>query len=755
MIPTASPAACPHCGTATEVAGYCCTGCEVAAALLHDAGLDRYYAERVSPAPRPGAKATVNLEVTESGGAAEVRFHVDGLTCASCVWVAETLIGKVAGVRSVFVSYGTSNATVRFDPQRVDVTQVVAPLHTVGWGVRPIGAAPEVDRSWMARVGFSAFAAMNIMLISAGLYAGWFAGMAESWTTLFTWWSLVLATPVATWAALPFYRTAWAGLRSGRLHVDAPISLGVLAMFIHGLWAALAHHEGYLDSMAMLVALLLGARVLEQGGRRRAAEAARSLGALAPRTARRVLAGRVDEVPVSELAVGDHIVAAHGEELAADGVVVEGEADVQMALLTGESVPQRVRVGDEVVAGATLSAGNLVIEVVRVGDDTLLGRMARRLGEALDRPIPPTLADRVAPTFTAITLLAAAGAALGWGLHSGPDAAMKAGIAVLVVACPCALALAAPLTASAALGAAARGGLLVRSGDVLRALAKVDTVVFDKTGTLTEGIPRVVHADDAVLRIAAGLERQSRHPIANAILAEAVRRGIPLPSPRAVLERPGEGVVGEVDGLRYRLGRGASRLVELHQGDQLVGAISLEDRVRSEARATAAALRASGVRVLLLSGDDPAVVARIAAEVGIEEATGGVRPDEKAARITELRSLGRTVLFVGDGVNDGPAIAAADVGVAMGAGAASTVLVADAVQVGQGLGVVSFGLTLARRAESTVRRSSVRSLVYNATAVTVAAAGLMNPLFAALLMPLSSSMVIGSALRLGRIQERA
>ncbi|GDX81397.1 copper-translocating P-type ATPase [Deltaproteobacteria bacterium] len=753
MIPTASPVACPHCGTATELAGYCCTGCEVAAALLHDAGLDRYYAERFAPAPRPGAKAAVNLEVAGNGDTAEARFHVDGLTCASCVWVAETLLGKVPGVESVFVSYGTSNATVRFDPRLVDVARVVAPLHTVGWGVRPIGAAPNVDHSWLTRVGFSAFAAMNIMLISAGLYAGWFAGMDASWTTLFTWWSLVLATPVATWAALPFYRTAWAGLRSGRLHVDAPISLGVLAMFVHGLWAALAHHEGYLDSMAMLVALLLGARVLEQGGRRRAAEAARSLGALAPRTARRVRGGGVEEVPVGELCAGDHIVAAHGEELAADGVVVEGEADVQMALLTGESVPRRVRAGDEVVAGATLSTGNLVIEVARTGDDTLLGRMACRLAEALDRPIPPTLADRVAPTFTAITLLAAAGSALGWGLHSGPEMAMKAGIAVLVVACPCALALAAPLTASAALGAAARGGLLVRSGDVLRTLAKVDTVVFDKTGTLTEGIPRVTHAEDSVLRIAAGLERQSRHPIASAILAEAASRSIPLPSPRAVLERPGEGVVGEVDGIRYRLGRGAAGLVALHQGDRLVGTISLQDRVRPEARATVSSLRVSGVRVLLLSGDDPAVVARIAAEVGIDEAEGGVRPDDKAGRIAQLRSAGCTVLFVGDGVNDGPAMTAADVGVAMGAGAASTLLVADAVQVGQGLRVVCFGLLLARRAESTVRRSSLRSLVYNATAVTVAACGLMNPLFAALLMPLSSSLVIGSALHLGRISE--
>lgn len=751
MSATPVPAPCPHCGTPTEAGGFCCTGCEVAAALLKDAGLDRYYAERTTPAPRPGALAPPAIEAADVGanGVAELRFHVDGLSCASCVWVAETLLTRVPGVESVFVSYGTANATVKFRAADTDPLRIVAPLQTVGWAVRPVGAPPVEDRSWMVRTGVAAFVAMNLMLMGASVYAGWFDGMEESWGTFFAWWGLVLATPIATWAALPFYRTAWAGLRAGRLHVDVPVSLGVLAMYAHGLWAAIAHRDGYLDSMAMLVALLLGARVLEQGGRRRAAEAARSLGALAPRSARRLRGDQADEVPVAELLAGDHIVAAHGEELAADGVVEEGEAEVQMALLTGESAPRSVRKGDDVVAGGMVTSGNLVVRVTRTGDDTLLGRMARRLGEALDRPIAPTLADKVAPTFTALTLVIAAATAIGWGALHGADPAMKATIAVLVVACPCALALAAPLSTAAALGASARGGLLVRSGDVLRTFAKVDTVVFDKTGTLTEGIPAVVKADDAVLRIAAGLERQSRHPIARAILEETAKRGIPLPSPRAVLERPGVGVVGEIDGVRVSVGRGQGGSVEVRGPEGLIGEIVLADRVRPEARATVAALRAAGVAVHLLSGDDPSVVARVAAEVGIPDAWGAVDPEGKADRIAALRAAGRVVLFVGDGVNDGPAMAAADVGVAMGAGAAATVQVADAVQVSDGLGAVIHGLTLARDSERVVRASSLRSLVYNAGAVTAAAFGFVNPLVAALLMPLSSSMVIGSALRLG------
>ena len=664
--------------------------------------------------------------------------------------VAETLLAKVPGVDSAFVSYGSGNATVRFQAGATEVAAVVAPMHTVGWSVRPIGAAPITDRSWLVRAGFSAFAAMNIMLISASVYAGWADGMAESWTTLFGWWTLILATPVATWAALPFYRTAWAGLRAGRLHVDVPVSIGVLVMYAHGVWSALSRGDGYLDSMAMLVALLLGARALEQGGRRQASEAARTLGALAPRTARRLSGDRVMDVDVAALVPGERVVVAQGAEVPVDGVVIEGDALVQMALLTGESAPRSVGVGAEVVAGAVVTDGNLVVRVVATGNDTLLARMARRLAEALDRPVTPTLADRVAPAFTAGTLLVAAGAGLGWGLFSGPDAALGASIAVLVVACPCALALAAPLTTAAALGASARAGLLVRSGEVLSAMAGVTTVVFDKTGTLTEGVPAVVEAEDAVLRIAAGMERQSRHPIALAILAEAARRGIALPAPRAVVERPGVGLVGEIDGVRYTLGRGPAGSVVLSTPQGPVGLLRMADRIRADAFGTIEALRAAGLDVALMSGDHPDVVARIAAELGIREARGGMSPEDKAEAVAQLRRRGARVLFVGDGVNDGPALAAAEVGVAMGAGAAATVQVADAVQVGDGLGPLVRGLHLSRLARATIARSSRRSLLYNVVAVSIAAAGFINPLVAALLMPLSSSIVIGAALALGR-----
>ncbi len=747
----ASLPGCPHCGTATEDGGYCCVGCEAAAALLTEAGLDRYYAERKAFAPRPGDGPIVDLPVTAlAEGACELRFAIDGLSCASCTWVAETLIARVPGVDSAHVSYGSGTAKVRFDPSKASPAALVAPIRAVGWTVRALAAPRAEDRTMLLRLGVAAFAAMNVMMISAGVYAGWVSGMDPHWQKLFAWWSVLIATPVATWSALPFYRAAIAAIRVRRAHVDIPVSLGVLVMYAHGLWAAISGGEGYLDSLGMLVTLLLAARVAEQRGRRSASEAARAIGALAPARARRIGEGTVEEVSASALRAGDLVAVAHGEEIAADGEVVEGEAQVQMSLLTGESAPRDVHPGDSVVAGATVVDGNLVVAVRAVGAESLVGRMAQRLSEALDRPVPPTLADKIAPAFTVGTLLVATVSFLGWTAARGLDEGVAVAVAVLVVACPCALALASPLSVAAAIGAAARRGILVRGPEALDALAGVDTVVFDKTGTLTGGVPEVVEASDGVLRVAAGLERQSRHPIARAIVAEAARRGIPLPSPRAVLERPGVGLTGEVDGHRYQLGRG-DRGVELRDSNGVIGVIVLADRVRDDARATVTRLRALGVQVALSSGDRAEVVTRVAAAVGIDDATGDADPEAKAAAIAARVSSGRRVAFVGDGINDGPALAAASVGVAMGSGAAASVQVADAVQVGEGLGGLVAGIELARRAQAAIVASSRRSIAYNLVAVSLAAFGLVNPLVAAALMPLSSAMVVYTAHRIGRL----
>lgn len=747
--------ACLHCGLQMEAGGssYCCSGCEMAAAIISGAGLDRYYAERTAPAPRPGP-ATGGwehqpVEVLEDGRHSIV-LRVDGLTCAACVWVTERVLTSTPGVQEALVSHASGRARVCWDPQQVDLATIAGRISAIGYRPRAVADRATPDRSLVVRVGFAAFVAMNVMLMSASIYAGWFDGIEERHAALFRWISLALTTPAVVWAASPLYAAAIAGLRHRVLHMDLPVTLGIAAMYGHGLWATFTGRDAWLDSLTMLIALLLAGRLLEQRGRRNAADAASALAGVAPSTARRVVDGKVETVAASALATGDRLQLGAGEELAADGVVVSGEGLVRMAILTGESEPVAVAVGDRVVAGALLEEGALEVRVEAAGGETLVARMARQLAAAADRPAPPELTDRIAPWFTGAVLLLAGGAIVGWWLAKDLGTGAGIAMAVLVVACPCALALASPLATAAGLGAAARRGLLVRTGGALRSFQQIDLVALDKTGTLTTGEPAVVAGDDAVLRVASGLERYSVHPIARAVVAEAARRGIPLPRAEDVREEPGVGISGIVDGKRWSLGRGGPGEVLLTGEDGPVGTLRLKDTLREDAARTVAALRARGLRVALVSGDHAEVAEEIGRTAGVDEVVAGLSPEAKSAWVAARRAEGRRVLFAGDGVNDGPALAAADVAVAMGAGAASSVLVADAVVAREGLGPVLAGLRAADAARAAVRANTVRSIVYNVLAVSAALAGLVNPLVAAVLMPFSSALVIWGASRVER-----
>ena len=725
----------------------------MAAAIIHGAGLDRYYEKRAGPAPRPGAHRTdwAAVPVTaRPDGQLTAELAIDGLDCAACVWVVERVVQAVPGVGVATVSYATGRTRLAWDPLQTDLATLCERVEALGFRPRPVAAPPTRDRALLLRLGVASFVAMNVMLASASLYAGWWSGMGDAYITLFRWTSLALATPVATWAAWPFFRGAWFGLRARVLHMDLPVSVGVLVMYAHALWATATGQEAYLDSLSMLVALLLAGRVLEQGGRRRATEAALALASTAPRSARRVLGGALERVSATALRPGDHVEVGTGEEVSADGRVLSGNASVRMALVTGESEPVVVQNGDAVVAGAVVVDGSVRIVVDRAGPDTLVERLAAGLALATERPTPPALTDRVAPWFTGATLVLAASGGAAWWAFAGASEAVRVTVSVLVVACPCALALASPLAVAAGLGSAARRGLLVRSGPTLRRLAAVDTIVLDKTGTLTTGQPAVVAADDAVLRIAAGLERQSVHPIARAIVAEATRRGIALPDGQGVHEEAGIGISGIVDDRRWRLVRGRPGEVAVWGDAGFVGAIVLKDVVRADAARTVAALRRRAARVVLLTGDHADIAVRIAAETGVTEVVAEVGPEAKAAWVARCEAEGHAVLFVGDGINDGPALAAAQVGIAMGGGVASSMLIADAVVAWDGLGPIVAGIDAARASERAVAGNVKRSLAYNSVAVTLALAGLVNPLVAAVLMPASSALVLYGALRVDR-----
>ncbi len=744
---------CAHCGAALErgvVSGaeYCCAGCEVAAAIVKGAGLEKYYTDREAPAPRPGPLATGWADWPREScadGTEAIWLRVDGLRCASCAWLVERAVAALPGVAEARVSPISGRARISWHPEQVGLDSIAGRVAALGYRPRAAVDAGAPDRGLLLRLGVAAFSASNVMLMSASVYAGWWDGMAARETALLGWASLAVATPAVLWAAEPLLSGAVNAVRHRVLHIDLPVAVGIVAMYVHGIWATFHGQDTWLDSLTMLIALLLAGRMIEQRGRRRALEAATALAGTAPRVARRLDGDRIVSVAAADLLPGDLVQIGSGEELCADGTVVTGGGQIRMALVTGESEPVQAGPGTAVFAGTLLQDGALTVRVAHPAADSLVARMAAELARATDRPTPASLPDRLAGPFTAATLVLAAVGAVGWTLADGPAEGIAVAMAVLVVACPCALALAAPLTTAAGLGAAARRGLLVRSGEAFRTLADIDTVALDKTGTLTRGEPEVVSADDTVLRIAAGLERGSVHPIARAIVAEAGRRGVALPVCLDPREEPGFGVSGLVDGVRYTLSSAGPGLVGLTGPDGALGTVRLADTLRDDAARTVAALRARGLHVALLSGDHPDVAARMAAHAGIDTVIGAATPGQKAAWIAARRAEGRRVLFVGDGVNDGPALAEADVGIAMGGGAASSLLVADAVVIQEGLAPVIAGLRAAESAAKALRGSAIRSTTYNVLAVLAALVGWINPLIAALAMPLSSAMVLAGA----------
>ncbi len=722
----------------------------MAAAIIRDAGLERYYEVRSEFAPRPGPSrqgwSSVPVD-TLPDGTAEVRLVVDGLRCASCVWVTEHLLQATPGVEEATVSYATGRASLRWDPARVDLDVLAGKIAALGYRPRLLGEEGRPDRGLTIRLGVAVFAALNIMMLTVPLYLGWITSLEPRYEALFRWASLLLATPVALWCAEPFFSGAFQGIRNRVLHMDLPIAIAISVLYVHGLIATFVGADTYLDSLAMLVALLLAGRMLEGRSRRRAAEAAISLAASVPATVRRRTGIGVETVPASALEAGDRIDVGAGEDFAADGIVEEGTGVVRMALITGEAEPVAVEVGSEVVAGSELVDGTLTIRVERVGSETTVQRMAAELRTAADRPVRLTSTDRIAPWFTGATLLVAMLTAGGWLLAGDGSTALSATVAVLVVACPCALALSRPLAAAAGLGAAARRGLMFRSADGLLELDEVETVALDKTGTVTRGELTVISAADETLRLASGLERFSMHPIARAIVSEAVARGIPLPEGREVREVPGRGISGRVDGTEWTLMSGGPGEVVLSGMGGELGRIVLGDVVRPDSAAAVGLLIDRGLEVVLLSGDHAEVASRIARQAGIGETEARVDPAAKADWIRARQAAGTRVAFAGDGLNDGPALAAADVGIAMGTGAASSVLVADGVISNWSLMPLVAGFRAAASASRAIRWNQVRSIGYNIVAVSAAAAGLINPLIAAVLMPASSAMVIWGASR--------
>jgi Cu2+-exporting ATPase len=750
---------CAHCGEIvrrdaalfTGERAFCCNGCLTIAALVAEHGWDEFYATRDGFSPRPedttnagkaAAEALQSDVKTDSDGACELAFRVDGTKCASCVWLVEKALSSQPGVQSAQVSYGNSVARLKWSPGTDSLATILGVVERLGYRPVPLTAEKVADRSLLTRLGIAAFCAGNVMTLSIAIYAGWLDGMDDRYMRLFEWLSLALTTPAVFYSAQPFFQRAFQGVRYGVLGMDVPIALAIAIMFGHGVISIFTGGHAYMDSLTMLIALLLGGRWVEETGRVRAEQAADAVSARMPSTARKVTPEGTVDVPASSLVAGDCIVIGLGGIVAADGVVISGRALADTSALTGEAEPVDMVAGTHVSAGSVIVDGEVDVRVDNAGEDTLLATMARRIAEgASGNRTVQRLNDRVAPAFTAITLLVAGATAVGWALYGGIGAALSPTVAVLVTACPCALALATPAALAVAMGAAGRRGAWVRDADAVLRLADIERVLLDKTGTLTEGERRVTGAPDLALQYAASLERGSSHPVAKAIRRANRERALPLLPASDVREVAGKGISGIIDGQSIAVVGDSTGVTVTRDGVSL-GHITLHDVMR----AGVAVDTQLPVPIEVVSGDRSDAVRIAAATVGAAAWHAAMNPDQKLQLVIDKERASSGVMFIGDGVNDAAAIAEASVGIAMSSGTPAALLAADVVIFSESLRPIEALLRLGRITRSALAINAGISITYNVVAVSAAAAGLVNPLVAAILMPLSSAVVIVGAL---------
>jgi Cu2+-exporting ATPase len=777
---------------------FCCHGCEAAYELIHGTDLAGYYdiCEQLDTHPPQAADVKDSCDEfdhpafaqrhvrTLPDGLSEVRLHLEGIHCAACVWLLEKLPRLLPGVVSARVDLARRVARVQWDANAVSLSRIARRLRSLGYGARPAGVDSKGDefraanRRHLVRLAIAGACAGNAMLLAVAMYAGWFSGIAEDHSRLLRLASAVLGTVSLLGPGATFYRGAWSALRTRTPHMDISLTLGLAAGGVMGLvntWRGTG--EIYFDSLCMLVFVLLTGRYMQFRQQRHAAERVAVLRGLVPCTAWRIDAeGCAERVPVEALSVGDVVEVRVGDALPADGTVVSGTTHLDESLLTGESAGIRVSAGDSAPAGAINLTAPIRVRVDFTGHDTRVGRLSALVEEAsMSRTPLVELANRASGVFLLVVLAVAGGTLAGWW-SSGVDRAVEHTIALLIVACPCALGLATPLTIAVAIGQAARGGLLIRSGDVFELLSRRGTIWLDKTGTLTTGdlSLRGFHGDRSVAPFVRTLEAGISHPVASSLVrvldapAWKDRSAATTPLPDESSYFPGSGVAGkfgdawiECGSRRWLESRGAdmtaadawladatvsATTIHVARNGRVVAMFLLGDTPRVESRATVETLRRAGWRVGMLSGDQPEIARAVAREVGIEPSRviAGVLPEEKLEIIRRDAAEGRVVM-VGDGVNDAAALAAADVGIAVHGGAEASLRAAKVYLTRPGLAPLEELFTGSDRAMSAIRRGLALSLAYNVTAVTLAACGLVTPLLAAILMPLSSLSVIALA----------
>ncbi len=765
----------------------CCHGCQAVAQTIIDSGQGAYYTHRTAlPAtPREAEAELAQLGLYDLPEIQESFVHVEAehvreaalilenIVCAACIWLNERHIAALPGVLSVDINYATRRARVRWDDHRIQLSAILKAVSDIGYIAHPFDAGRSDDihrrerNTAIRRLAIAGLGMMQVMMYALPTYTA--TDMSDDSRTIMRWASLVLTLPVVGYSAWPFFVGTWRDLRRRTPGMDVPVALGIGTAFVASVYSTFTGRgEVYYDSVNMFIFLLLTGRFLEMNARRRAGAAVEELVKLIPAAATRLPAWparATEQVPVARLRPGDHVLVRPGETLPADGEVVEGHSAVNEAMLSGESLPVAKAAGAKVVGGSLNEASPLVVRVDRLGADTRLASIVRLLDRAQsEKPRIGQVADRAAAWFVGLLLVISAVVGYAWFIHD-PSHALWIVVSILVVTCPCALGLATPAALTSGTGRLTRLGLLTTRGHALETLARATDLVFDKTGTLTRGhlavrevVPLAGRSAVEVRALAAALEAGSEHPI-----ARALRHGVtPAPGARDLRNTPGHGVAGRIGRHTYRLGTprfaatdaappatqaGASWIALAEDGVPIAW-FALADTLRADAADALAALRGKGLRLHLLSGDAAPVVEDVARQLGIDAWRANALPEDKLAYVKALQATGRIVAMVGDGINDAPVLAGAQVSIAMGEGTDVAQAAADMVMLGGRLTTLAEGVALARKTQRIVRQNLGWALGYNLIAIPAAALGHVTPWLAGIGMSASSLLVVLNALRL-------
>ncbi|AXK56601.1 cadmium-translocating P-type ATPase [Pseudomonas protegens] len=773
---------------------FCCPGCQAVAEAIVAGGLEHYYSHRSEASANPEALPVQLLDelalydradvqqpfVRHEGELAETTLLMEGISCAACGWLIEKHLRSLPAVVEARLNLSNHRLHVRWADSQLPLSQVLSELRHIGYAAHPYQpdrASEQLaseNRLALRQLGVAGLLWFQAMMATMATWPEFNIDLSPELHTILRWVALFLTTPIVFYSCAPFFKGAMRDLRTRHLTMDVSVSLAIGGAYLAGIWTAISGvGELYFDAVGMFALFLLAGRYLERRARERTAAATAQLVNLLPASCLRLgQDGQSERILLTELRLGDRVLVHPGAVLPADGKILDGQSSIDESLLTGEYLPQPRSLGDSVTAGTLNVEGALTVEVQALGQDTRLSAIVRLLDRAqAEKPRLAEVADRAAQWFLLFSLIAAAAIGLLWW-QLDASRAFWIVLAMLVATCPCALSLATPTALTAATGTLHKLGLLLTRGHVLEGLNQIDTVIFDKTGTLTEGRlalrairPLGPLSSDDCLSLAAALENRSEHPIARAFGRAPV-------AAEEVTSSPGLGLEGLVGTQRLRIGQPAfvcelsgcpvpsmpdeaGQWLLLGDSQGALAWLVLDDRLRSDAPALLAACKARGWHTLLLSGDSSPMVASVAAELQIDEARGGLRPDDKLQVLQQLHQQGRKVLMLGDGVNDVPVLAAADISVAMGSATDLAKTSADAVLLSNRLDALVQAFSLARRTRRVIIENLLWAGLYNGLMLPFAALGWITPVWAAIGMSISSLTVVLNALRLTRMPRSA